>query len=117
IMILAALAWWPGPVRLDRVEDGAYAVFLVGSDEIEVVVPFSDAVAALAEPDEEAQARIAAKLEELRARGGRLEPVSEPDGRPGRRRTPRPGLPRGRDAAMHRCRHAATPAYPSTAMV
>jgi hypothetical protein len=82
IMILAALAWWPGPVRLDRVEDGAYAVFLVGSDEIEVVVPFSDAVAALAEPDEEAQARIAAKLEELRARGGRLEPVSEPDGRP-----------------------------------
>lgn len=66
-----------GPIVLDRVVDGNYAVFLIGTEEIEVVVPMAGQVDPSVDHDPEARARIEAKLAALRARESNMTRITD----------------------------------------
>lgn len=74
------------PVVLDRIVDGRYAVFLIGPDEEELIIPLvlcapgrgAGLCTLLARAsDEAARSRIEEKLSVLRSRGPRNQPITE----------------------------------------
>lgn len=66
-----------GPITLDRLVDGRFAVYLLGPEEMEFIVPIPGEAPPVLPRDDEALARAGTKLEQLRERGGQTDPVAQ----------------------------------------
>ena len=66
-----------GPITLDRLVDGRFAVYLLGPEEMEFIVPIPGEAPPVVPRDDEALARVGTKLEQLRERGGQTDPVAQ----------------------------------------